>query len=82
MTLQLRRISSREVFTLKPDTNHTLGRSDEVDFVVPENGVSRRHVEVRLGPDGIRVRDLGSSLGTFINGNRITEGEVRATCLD
>jgi len=78
MTLQLRRISSREVFTLKPDTNHTLGRSDEVDFVVPENGVSRRHVEVRLGPDGIRVRDLGSSLGTFINGNRITEGEVRA----
>lgn len=78
MTLQLRRVSNKEVFALKPDTKHTLGRADDVDFVVPENGVSRRHVEICLEHDAIHVRDLGSSLGTFVNGKRSTETRVRA----
>jgi adenylate cyclase len=78
MTLQLRRVSNREVLRLKPETAQVLGRSDDVDFVVPENGVSRRHAEVRLQPDIIHVRDLGSSLGTFINGRRVTDGVLRA----
>ena len=34
---------------------------------------SRRHAELALAPNGVQVRDLGSSNGTFLNGSRITE---------
>ena len=37
-----------------------------------DTGVSRRHVEIRRTPRGVVVTDLGSTNGTFVEGNRIT----------
>src|SRR5262249_2803138 len=35
--------------------------------------ISRYHVELRPHPDGVLVRDLGSTNGTFLHGTRVTE---------
>lgn len=49
-----------------------LGRGNESDIVVDDTGVSRRHIEIRRTPRGVVVTDLGSTNGTFVEGNRIT----------
>jgi DNA-binding NtrC family response regulator len=54
----------------------TVGAARECDLVLTDPKVSRRHAELQLCPDGIRVRDLGSTNGTFWQGNRLTEAVV------
>lgn len=51
-----------------------IGRDEKADFVLAEPTVSRRHVEVHSTDDGWEVEDLGSRLGTWLNGRRIRAG--------
>jgi hypothetical protein len=58
-----------------------LGRGTDADIQINDPGVSRRHAEIRLmpeGPGGVRVVlvDLGSTNGTLVNGRRSTEVEL------
>lgn len=53
-------------------TRTVLGRGSDADIAVTGNGVSRRHCEIELTTP-IRLRDLGSTNGTWIQGERITE---------
>jgi hypothetical protein len=58
-----------------------LGRGTDADIQINDPGVSRRHAEIRLmpeGPGGIHVVmvDLGSTNGTLVNGRRTTEAEL------
>ncbi|GAA1568442.1 DUF3662 and FHA domain-containing protein [Kribbella solani] len=58
-----------------------LGRGTDADIQINDPGVSRRHAEIRLmpeGPGGIRVVlvDLGSTNGTLVNGRRSAEAEL------
>ncbi|MFV0309121.1 MAG: FhaA domain-containing protein [Desertimonas sp.] len=48
-----------------------LGRSSECAITLSDQNVSRRHAEVRPGPRGYAVADLGSTNGTMVNGTRI-----------
>ena len=48
-----------------------LGRSRECDVVVEDENVSRRHAEVRASGGAWIVRDLGSTNGVKVNGQRI-----------
>jgi len=43
--------------------------------------VSRVHCEIRVRPDAIVVKDSGSTNGTFVEGVRLREGEVRPGAL-
>ncbi len=52
-----------------------IGRDEGVDLVLPEPTVSRRHVEVRSVDGGWEIVDLGSRLGSWLNGRRLREGE-------
>jgi hypothetical protein len=49
-----------------------LGRGSESDIVLDDSGVSRRHLEVRVTPQGVIATDLGSTNGSFVEGHRIT----------
>lgn len=48
-----------------------LGRSSESDIVVDDTGVSRRHVEVRRSQGRFYAVDLGSTNGSYVNGERV-----------
>jgi hypothetical protein len=54
-----------------------LGRAGDVDVPLDDAGVSRRHAEVHVTDGRFRVVDLGSTNGTFIDGERVTTGELR-----
>jgi S1-C subfamily serine protease len=51
-----------------------LGRVRGCDLVIRDEGASRHHAELRVEPaGGLRVRDLGSANGTFVDGRRVEE---------
>jgi len=49
-----------------------IGRDPSVNLPLDHPTVSRLHAEVRLSPSGPVLRDLGSSNGTFLNGELLT----------
>lgn len=51
----------------------TVGRHHESDIFLDDVTVSRRHAQFRRGPEGYRVRDVGSLNGTYVNRRRIDE---------
>ncbi len=54
-----------------------IGRAQGAAFQIIEPSVSGRHCEIRLRGDEIVVRDLKSTNGTFINGQRILEAVLK-----
>jgi putative nucleotidyltransferase with HDIG domain len=52
-----------------------VGRLDPLEVVLDDNSVSRYHAEVRLTERGWRLRDLGSTNGTRLNGVRLGNGQ-------
>ncbi len=52
-----------------------IGRSRECDIVMTSTDVSRRHAEILPAPDGWAIRDLGSTNGVRVNGQRVRGDE-------
>jgi HD-GYP domain-containing protein (c-di-GMP phosphodiesterase class II) len=52
-----------------------IGRSEALEIVLEDSSVSRHHAEVRATERGWRVRDLGSTNGTRLNGVRLGNGQ-------
>jgi hypothetical protein len=64
--------------SLQPGQVLHVGRTDQADFVVADDEqMSRVHLALELGRDTCHVRDLNSSNGTFINGNRVDRAMLR-----
>ena len=55
-----------------------VGRKNTCDLRIPLSAVSRQHFKVELEGDTLMLRDLGSSNGTFYNGDRVLEAELSA----
>ena len=51
-----------------------LGRAADVDLQLEDPDVSRTHAELTVDQDGPRVRDLGSTNGTYVGGNAVADG--------
>ena len=58
---------------LQPERTIVVGRAVTSDVPIYDPTISRRHAEVSLTDGGVKVKDVGSSNGTFLNGARITE---------
>src|SRR5438105_11718778 len=52
-----------------------VGRLEALEVVLDDSSVSRYHAEVRATDRGWRVRDLGSTNGTRLNGVRLGNGQ-------
>ena len=59
-------------------TSVVLGRSSEADILVDDTGVSRRHLEIRTDGGTVRAVDLGSTNGSYVNGQKV-QGETILT---
>lgn len=59
-----------------PSTITVIGRRQESDLCIPLMVVSRRHCELNLEKGRLKLRDLGSRNGTYINGQRVDQAEV------
>ena len=69
-------ISGEHTFDCPPGRVLVLGRATGNDFPVQDPTISRRHAELEGTPNGIRVKDLGSSNGTFAGGAKLEEKVV------
>lgn len=54
-----------------------IGRSSELDMVLVEEMVSRKHARIALAEGAISIEDLGSTNGTFVNGEKVQQGTLR-----
>jgi pSer/pThr/pTyr-binding forkhead associated (FHA) protein len=55
----------------------TIGRVEDNTFQIAEPSVSSHHCEVLLRGSDVVVRDLNSTNGSFINGEKITESALK-----
>lgn len=55
----------------------TLGRVAEVDIPINDLGISRKHCAIDFYKGHAVLRDLGSTNGTFLNGQRISQADLR-----
>ena len=54
-----------------------LGRAFGADVVLDDQSVSRRHAIISQRPAGARILDDRSANGTFVNGRRVVEADLR-----
>lgn len=55
-----------------------IGRGENCDLRVPLLSVSRRHCELSTGGNQVRIKDLASSNGTYVNNKRVNEAVLNA----
>src|SRR3954451_4640835 len=76
MPYRLVSFSGDQSFELPHGKSLVVGRGVSSDIAIYDLTISRRHAELRVETDGVQVKDLGSSNGTSINGNRQTTGRL------
>ncbi len=65
-----------ETVFLGPD-RVTIGRLESNEISVPDPGISRHHADIHLEDRRFILTDLGTTNGTFLNGKRIAEAELK-----
>ncbi|MGQ0507224.1 MAG: FHA domain-containing protein [Myxococcaceae bacterium] len=64
-------------FPLKMEKQIVIGRSSELDMVLVEDMVSRKHAKITAAGGKITIEDLGSTNGTFVNGEKIKQARIK-----
>jgi pSer/pThr/pTyr-binding forkhead associated (FHA) protein len=64
-------------FPLRPHREIVIGRSSDLDMVLVEDMVSRKHAKIITDDRTVSIQDLGSTNGTFVNGEKIRKVELK-----
>ena len=64
-------------FPLTPDREIVIGRSSDLDMVLVEDMVSRKHAKIATADAQLIIQDLGSTNGTFVNGEKIKKARLK-----
>lgn len=65
---------SGTIYELPPNREFVLGRGSQLEIVIDEDMVSRRHAKITTYHDSIVIQDLNSTNGTLVNQQQITGG--------
>ena len=57
---------------------NVVGRGDQCDVIIDNAQVSRKHCLLEVWEENVKVKDLDSSNGTFVNGVPVKDGFLRA----
>ena len=57
-------------FPLRMNREIIIGRSSDLDMVLVEDMVSRRHAKISSTDSEVYIQDMGSTNGTFVNGRK------------
>jgi len=68
---------NNKAFSL-PSSVTIVGRRQDCDLCVPLMVISRRHCALNTDGGRLSIRDLGSSNGTLVNGDKIEEMDLSA----
>ena len=68
---------SQAAFPL-PDGVTVLGRSHDCELRIPLKVVSRKHCQLSPNKENVKIQDLDSRYGTFLNGKRINAAIAKA----
>ncbi len=64
-------------FPLEESQEYHIGRSSESDMVLVEDMVSRNHAKLHVVSDVVKLHDLGSTNGSFVNGERVSDVDLQ-----
>jgi hypothetical protein len=64
-------------FPIAADKQIIVGRSSDLDMVLVEDMVSRKHARIAMQGEQIWIEDLGSTNGTFVNGEKIKRARLK-----
>jgi pSer/pThr/pTyr-binding forkhead associated (FHA) protein len=64
-------------FPLRPNREIVVGRSSDLDMVLVEDMVSRKHAKIVTDEKGVSIQDMGSTNGTFVNGEKIRKVDLK-----
>ncbi|MEO1228084.1 MAG: FHA domain-containing protein [Myxococcota bacterium] len=64
-------------FPLENDREFIVGRSSELDMVLVEDMVSRKHAKISTKTGQIVITDMGSTNGTFVNGEKVRKTRLK-----
>ena len=76
MRLKLVSTDGAQSFELRGGEPLVVGRAPNSDIPIFDPTISRRHAEVECGDAGFAIRDLGSSNGTYVNGEKVTHRAI------
>ena len=65
----------REFKLIEGETN--VGRGKESQIQILDPGASREHAVIRFSTGGCVIEDLGSTRGTFVNGEIVQSAELK-----
>lgn len=64
-------------FPLRPNREIIIGRSSDLDMVLVEDMVSRKHAKITTDDNVVTIQDLGSTNGTFVNGEKVRKADLK-----
>jgi len=72
------RLGDRVVFRSPLVADETIiGRGEDTDVILDNLSVSRSHAQVTRTPEGVRVVDLASENGVYVNGERVPTATLK-----